>query len=178
MKRNNTIKSALLGATALTLVACGEAEEEVLAYNSVEACVKAGQQDEAVCKAEFAKAQKIHNEVAPRYNGANQCYSDFGYDRCYRQRSSSGGSIWLPFMMGYMLAPRSGIGFVSSQPLYRTASNPNGYYTAGNSRVGSVSATGRTQAAKSKVSRPRARTRTVSRGGFGVRATGGRGAGG
>lgn len=177
MKRKNTIKFALLGATALTLVACGEPEEEVLAYDSVEACVKAGQQDEAICKAEFDKAQKLHSEVAPRYNGANQCYSDFGYDRCYRQRSSSGGSIWLPFMMGYMLAPRGGMGFVSSQPLYRTASNPNGYYTAGNSRVGSVSATGRTQVAKSQVSRPQARTRTVSRGGFGARATRGRGAG-
>ena len=178
MKRKNTIKFALLGATALTLVACGEAEEDVLAYESVEACVKAGQQDESVCKAEFAKAQKLHNEVAPRYNDARDCNSDFGYNRCYSYRSSSGTSIWLPFMMGYMLAPRGGMGFVSSQPLYRTASNPNSYYTAGNRPVGSVSATGHTRVAKSEVSRPSARTRTVSRGGFGARATSGRGAGG
>ena len=73
MKRKNIFKFALLGATALTLVACGEAEEDILAYNSVEACVKGGQQDEAVCRAEFAKAQKLHNEVAPRYGNSRDC---------------------------------------------------------------------------------------------------------
>jgi uncharacterized protein YgiB involved in biofilm formation len=176
MKRKNALKFALLGATALILVACGEAEEEVLAYDSVKACVKAGQQDEAVCKAEFAKAQKLHNEVAPRYNRARDCNSDFGYNRCYQHRSG-GGSVWLPFMMGYMLAPRGGM-FVSSQPLYRPSSSPNRFYTAANGQVGAVSANGRTQVAKSKASRPAVRTRTVSRGGFGARATRGRGAGG
>ncbi len=177
MKRKNILKFALLGATALTLVACGEAEEEVLAYDSVKACVKAGQQDEAVCKAEFAKAQKLHNQVAPRYNYASECNSDFGYNRCYQHRPVGGGSVWPPFMMGYMLAPRGGTTIVSSQPLYRPSSNPNRFYTAGNSRVGSVSAGGRTQVARSQVSRPAVRTRTVARGGFGVRATRGYGAG-
>ena len=178
MKRKNAFKLALLGATALTLVACGEADEDVLAYDSVEACVKAGQQDEGVCEAEFATAQKLHNEVAPRYSSAGNCYSDFGYDRCYQRRHSSGTSIWLPFMMGYMLAPRGGPRFVSAQPLYRTASDPNQYYTARNGRVGAVSANGRTRVAKSQVNQPPARTRTVARGGFGARATSGRGAGG
>ncbi len=177
MKRSTTFKFALLAATALTLVACGEAEEEVLAYNSVEACVKAGQHDAATCEAEFAKAQKLHNETAPRYDRASSCYAEFGYDRCYRGRSSSGSSIWLPFMMGYMLAPRGGRSFISSQPLYRSSSDPNRYYTAANGRVGAVGANGRTQVAKSKVSRPPVRTRTVSRGGFGARATYGRGSG-
>ena len=177
MKRKNILKFALLGATALTLMACGEAEEEVLAYNSVASCVKSGQQDEAVCKAEFAKAQKLHNEVAPRYDRARDCNSDFGYNRCYQSRSG-GSSVWLPFMMGYMLAPRGGMGIISSQPLYRPSSNPNRFYTAGNSRVGAVSASGRTQVARSQVSRPAVRTRTVSRGGFGARATRGYGGGG
>ncbi len=177
MKRSTTFKVALLAATALTLVACGEAEEEVLAYNSVQDCVKAGQHDAATCEAEFAKAQKLHKETAPRYDRANSCYAEFGYDRCYRGRSSSGGSIWLPFMMGYMLAPRGGRSFISSQPLYRTSSDPNRFYTAANGRVGTVGANGRTQVAKSKASRPPVRTRTVSRGGFGARSTGGRGAG-
>jgi uncharacterized protein YgiB involved in biofilm formation len=177
MNHKNTFKFALLGATALTLAACGEAKEEVLAFDSVEACIKAGEQDEAVCKAEFAKAQKLHNEVAPRYNSANQCYSDFGYNQCRQYRPSSGTSVWLPFMAGYMLAPRGGPGIVSTQPLYRPSSNPNRYYTAGNSQVGKVSANGRTQVARSQVKRPPVRTRTVTRGGFGARATGGRGAG-
>ncbi len=178
MTRSNTFKLALLGATAIILVSCGEAEEDVLAYDSVDACIKAGQQDEPVCRAEFAKAQKLHNEVAPRYDSASQCYSDFGYNRCNQYRPSSGGSVWLPFMMGYMLAPRGGRTFISSQPLYRPSSSPNRFYTAANGQVGAVSANGRTQVARSKASRPPVRTRTVSRGGFGARATRGRGAGG
>ena len=178
MNRANTFKIALLGATALTLVACAEAKEEVLAYDSVEACVKAGQQDESVCSAEFAKAEKLHNEVAPRYNMASECNSDFGYNRCYQHRPRGGTSVWLPFMMGYMLAPRGGRGIISTQPLYRPSSDPNQFYTSRNGRVGSRSAVGLAQVDRSLVSRPPARTRTVARGGFGARATGRYGAGG
>ena len=39
MKRATKFKLALLTATALTLTACGEAEEEVLAYPTVDACI-------------------------------------------------------------------------------------------------------------------------------------------
>ena len=178
MERANAFKIALLGATALTLVACGEAKEEVLAYDSVEACITAGQQDESACRTEFAKAEKLHEEVAPRYDRASDCNSDFGHNRCYQYRTSAGSSVWLPFMMGYMLAPRGGRGFITSQPLYRPSSDPNQLYTAGNGRVGSVSAGGRAQVANSQVSRPAVRTRTVARGGFGARATRGFSAGG
>lgn len=174
MKNSNLLKFALLGATAIVLVAFiarGRAKENVLVYDSVETCIAAGQQDASVCESEFAKAEKLHEEVAPRYVGENQCYSDYGHNRCYRQRSSS---LWLPFMVGYMLAPRGGRVF--SQPLYRPSSNPGRFYTAGNSQVGAVSAGGLTKVAKSQVSRPAVRTRTVARGGFGSRATA-RGAG-
>lgn len=168
MNRTNTFKVGLLAATALTLAACGEAKEDALAYQSVESCVAAGQHDAATCKAEFEKAQKRHAAVAPRYQNSNSCYSDFGYNQC-RVHHTSSGSIWLPFMVGYMLAPR-GVNTVYTQPLYRPARDPGNYYTGGNSRVGTVSRSGATQVAKSQVSRPSARTRTVSRGGFGARS--------
>ncbi len=168
MKVANIFKLALLSLTAPTFVACGETQEEVLVYPSVEACITAGQRDEAVCRSEFAKAQQLNDEVAPRYSSASQCYSDFGYNRC-RQSSSS---LWLPFMMGYMLAPRGGPAYISTQPLYRPSSNPNSYYTGAEGRVGRVSADGRARVATSKASRPAARTRTVARCGFGDRAAG------
>ncbi len=169
MKRANKFKLTLLGVGVLGLAACGEAKEEALTYPSVEACVKAGVTDEATCAAEFAKAQNLHNQVAPRYTTSGNCYSDFGYNRCSQHRTS-GGSVWLPFMMGYMLAPRLGSS-VFTQPLYRPGNDPNRFYTAGSGRVGAVSADGRTQVAKSQTRQPRARTRTVARGGFGRRAT-------
>jgi len=176
MRRKNTFQFAFLGAVVLSIVACGEVEEDVLVYESVEACVTAGEQDAAVCRAEFAKAQKLHNEVAPSYNAAGDCYSDFGYNRCNQYRRSNGTSVWLPFMMGYMLAPRGRTSIVSTQPLYRTTSNPNRYYTAGAGQVGTVSSNGRSQVGKSQT-RPPVRSRTVARGGFGARARSGMGGG-
>ncbi len=164
---NNTCKlrATLLGATAFILAACGETTEEALTYDSVESCINAGVKDANTCRVEFQKAQELHNQVAPRYARQNECYSDFGYNRC--QRTSSG--FWLPFMVGYMIAPRFSSG-VYTQPLYRTSSYPNRYTTASSSRIGAVARDGRTQVAKSQVKRPPVRTRTVARGGFGARA--------
>ncbi len=170
MKRSITFKMALLGAGAMTLSACGESKEEVLTYDSVEACIAAGVQDESICRAEFDKAKALHEKVAPRYQASSTCYGDFGYDRCYRRQTST-GSIWLPFMVGYMLAPRGSSAAIYSQPLYRPSRNPNQFYTSGGAGVGNVSRDGRAQVAKSQVSQPRARTRTVARGGFGARST-------
>ena len=170
MKRATKFKLALLTASALTLTACGEAEEEVLAYPSVEACIKASVHDAATCQAEFAKAEEVHEKSAPRYGYPRDCNADFGYNRCYQHQTSSGSSVWLPFMMGYMLAPRIGAP-VYSQPLYRPSNDPNNYYTAQSGRVGSMSPDGRAKVAQSQTSPPRARTRTISRGGFGARAT-------
>ncbi len=163
------LKALLLATSMMVLTACGETEEEVLTYNTVQDCIRAGVKDEQTCRAEFDKAQRLHTEVAPRYSGAQQCYSDYGYDRCRRHSYSSGSSFWLPLMVGYMIAPRSGSYFYS-QPLYRPSHDPNRYYTAGNGRLGEVSRDGRTRVAKSQTKRPPVRTRTVSRGGFGRRS--------
>ena len=147
MKIKSSLRATLLSATALVLTACGEAKEEALTYNSVESCISAGVKDANTCRVEFQKARELHNQVAPRYARQNECYSDFGYNRC--QRTSSG--FWLPFMVGYMIAPRLSSG-VYPQPLYRTTSNPNSYTTASNGRIGSVARDGRTQVAKSCLS--------------------------
>ena len=169
MKRSSILKMAMLGTGALILGACGEPKEEVLAYKSVEECVAAGIQDEPTCRAEFDKAKALHEQVAPRYQSSASCYSDFGYDRCYR-RHSSGGSMWLPFMVGYMLAPRGRSAGIYSQPLYRPSRDPGQFYTSSGTGTGQVARDGRAQVAKSQVDQPRARTRTVARGGFGARS--------
>ena len=170
MKRANKFKLALLGASALGLAACGEAEEEALTYPSVEACVKAGVTDEATCAAEFAKAQNTHNQTAPRYSASGTVTptsATTAVTSVVRRPVPRSGC---PFMMGYMLAPRIGSS-VFTQPLYRPGNDPNRFYTSGGGRVGAASADGRTQVAKSQTRRPSARTRTVARGGFGARAT-------
>ena len=169
---NRSTMMAALGAGALILVAyfvLREPEEEVLTYESVEACIAAGVQDESTCRTEFDKAQALHEKVAPRYATSSTCYGDFGNNRCYQQQTST-GSFWFPFMVGYMLAPRGASAAIYSQPLYRPSGRRE-FYTSGGTGVGYVSSDGRAKVAKSQVSQPRARTRTVARGGFGTRAT-------
>ena len=168
MKRATKLKLALLAATALTIAACGEAKEEVLAYKSVGECIKAGVHDTATCEKEFAKAKEVHERTAPRYANSSSCNADFGYNRCYQHQTGT-GSVWLPFMMGYMLAPR-GRSTVYTQPLYRPRDDPNYWYTGRNGRIASTAPNGRAKVAKSQTSPPKARTRTVSRGGFGKRS--------
>ncbi len=169
MKQSTIFIIAILGAGALAFIFLGESKEEVLTYESVEACIAAGVQDASTCRAEFDKAKALHEKVAPRYQASSTCYADFGPDRCYRQRTST-GSFWLPFMVGYMLAPRGSRVAIYSQPLYRPSRNPNQFYTSSGANIGNVSATGRAQVAKSQTVQPRARTRTVARGGFGSRS--------
>ena len=164
------LKSSLIGIVILAIIVYWqwpESKEDARAYESVEACIRADEHDADVCRKEFEKAKKLHEESAPKYQSSRQCNSDFGYNRCYQS-----GSIWLPFMVGYMLAPRGGPSYFYSQPLYRTASAPNSFHTATGDRIGSVSANGNTKVSKAQASRPPARTRTVSRGGFGARAAG------
>ena len=171
MKRSTILILAVVatGALIAILSLSRESKEEVLAYESVEACIAAGVQDEATCSTEFDKAAALHEEVAPRFQESSGCYAEYGHERCYRSRS---GGFWLPFMFGYMLAPRGGgYGGIYSQPLYRPTRNPNEFFTAGGAGVGAVTANGRAQVSRSQVAEPpRARTRTVARGGFGRRS--------
>jgi uncharacterized protein YgiB involved in biofilm formation len=110
--------------------------------------------------------------VAPKYTSQQDCEADFGAEQCEasaQHQTQSGGSIFMPLMMGYMmgsmLGGRSG---VASQPLYRSKDDAKSYRTADNKKVGNQ--IGRTQVAKSTGARPIAKTSTLARGGFGARA--------
>ena len=120
MKRSRSVKLALMGAGAVALTACGQAKEEAVVYDSIAQCEAAGVVDAATCAEQFEKAEAVHQETAPRYAREQDCYTDFGYQRCQGYRTSSGSSVFLPFMLGYMLAPRGGTG-IFTQPLYRSA---------------------------------------------------------
>jgi uncharacterized protein YgiB involved in biofilm formation len=106
--------------------------------------------------------------VAPKFASKQECETEFGAARCEQapQRTSSGGSMFMPLMMGYMMGSMiGGRGFGNSQPLYRTRSNPGTFRTSDNKAAGR--STGRTQVAKSSMARPTSKASTRSRGGFG-----------
>ena len=166
MKRSGNIALLLMGAAAVAWTMTDTEESaDVAVYDSPEQCAGDGVYTEEQCRDEFAAAKAEHAKVAPRYSSSRDCYGDFGYNQC--QRVGTGG-FWMPFMMGYMLAPRSGIGTVATQPLYRSSDDPSRYRTANNHAVNGTKGLSKVSATATKP--PRMRTKTVARGGFGSRA--------
>ncbi|MFT6582375.1 MAG: hypothetical protein ACJAU6_002819 [Alphaproteobacteria bacterium] len=168
MKRTKNLKLVLMSASALTLAAC-ENQEDVAIFESVEQCVSHdgfGMED---CTANMEQAKAEHIRAAPKYTAAADCEADFGAGQCETapQQTSSGGSVFMPLMMGYMMGNMlSGRSRATSQPLYRSKDNPGNFRTADNQKV-----TGKTGISKvpAKVAKaPTTKTRTVRRGGFGA----------
>jgi len=157
-----------MGAGLLLVAGCDEAKVDTALFESVKQCTSLGfaQQE---CEANYGKAQQMHADVAPKYMSRTDCEADFGAEKCEiaPQRAQSGGSIFMPLMAGYMMGSLLN-SRAQTQPLYRTAGDSSNFRTADNKNIGS--AIGRTQIAQSATQAPAARTRTVSRGGFGASA--------
>jgi len=175
MKRSKTIALVMMSASTIALTACDEPRVDAAVYDSVQQCIddsKFSQISPEQCEAQFAAASKQHAKVAPKYTSQADCEADFGNGQCetapYQTRS--GGSVFMPLMMGYMMGRMMGNG-VAAQPLYRSSDDRANYRTADNRKVGP--AKGFTTVARSATRAPSVKTSTVSRGGFGSRARAG-----
>jgi len=170
MKRWYSIKSVLLmGASVIALSACEEAKVNAAVYDSLQQCIDDPATTRERCEKNYKEARGQHAAVAPKYSSAVDCQADFGAGRCEQApyRSSNGGSIFMPMMMGYMMGSLiGGRRSMGSQPLYRSAKNSKVFRTANNRAVGST--TGRTQVARSATRRPSFKSSTIRRGGFGA----------
>lgn len=167
---NSKTSGLMLGASLLVLAACEEAKMDAQVYENVQQCINNGDASPEQCEKNFTEARSQHAAVAPKYASAEDCQADFGAGQCEQapQRTSSGGSVFMPLMAGYMMGSLlSGRSSMGSQPLYRS-NKGTGFRTAGNASVGS--AIGRTKVASAATSRPSVQTRTRSRGGFGASA--------
>jgi uncharacterized protein YgiB involved in biofilm formation len=168
MKRWNFLSVAMMSASILALNACEEAKVDASVYESVEQCKDDPVATAKQCQSSFKEAQDQHAAVAPKYSSLKDCQADFGSEKCEQApyQTSSGGSVFMPMMMGYMMGSMmGGRGSMFSQPLYRSAQNPSGFRTADNRNVGAK--TGSTQVARSATNRPSFKRSTMSRGGFG-----------
>ena len=105
MKRSRSLKLALMGASALTLSACEEAPQDVAIFKDVLQCENEVGFDRDACIANFEQAKQEHVRVAPKYTSAEDCEADFGAAQCETapQKTQSGGSVFMPLMMGYMM---------------------------------------------------------------------------
>lgn len=170
MKRSKSIALVMMGAGSLLLTACEEPTVEARVYKDIGQCLDDPAMDAAACEENLRAAEQQHAAVAPKYTDQAACEADFGADQCEPApyRTDSGGSVFMPMMMGYMMGSMLGRSSVAAQPLYRSADDPKAYRTADNRNVGA--ATGKTTVAKSAAASPAAKPYTVSRGGFGARA--------
>jgi uncharacterized protein YgiB involved in biofilm formation len=171
MKRSRSIALVMMGAGTVVLTACEEPQVDVSVFENVEQCVDQPGASRAACEEAFGIAEAQHAAVAPKYADREACEADFGPEQCQQapQEAQGGGSFFMPLMMGYMMGSMmSGRGAAATQPLYRSADDPNTFRTADNRSVGST--TGRTTVSRAAAAPPTAKSYTVSRGGFGERA--------
>ncbi|PPR62189.1 MAG: hypothetical protein CFH10_00907 [Alphaproteobacteria bacterium MarineAlpha4_Bin2] len=171
MKRSKSIGLLAMSASVIALTACEEPAVDAAVFENLSQCLADPNVERAQCEADYQAAKSQHAQVSPKYTSQQDCEADFGAEQCeaapYQTRS--GGSVFMPMMMGYMmgsmLGGRSG---VASQPLYRSTDDSKNFRTADNKKVGNK--IGRTQVARSSTRAPSMKSSTVSRGGFGARA--------
>ncbi|WP_333796680.1 DUF1190 domain-containing protein [Rheinheimera sp.] len=127
-KRSKKAALILMVPTATLLLAGCSSEEpvETAVYQNADECA-AYYNPPAECQAEFAKAQQLHAQVAPKYQSQAECEADFGAGQCetptnilaqnntanttdgtatdpaapvQQQQASSG--FFMPMMMGFL----------------------------------------------------------------------------
>ena len=162
------IKPLALAVSSLLLAACSRTEPAVIIEN-VQDCLAKSDLTEQQCQANYEQALAEAERTAPRYHDKRSCEAEFGYDQCH---SSSSGGFFMPMMMGYLLG--SSMNNRHPATVYRYdrpySDHHNKVMTAdgtvlGNAGKSSYQVNKNTYKPKPTV------TKTVSRGGFGSKAS-------
>jgi uncharacterized protein YgiB involved in biofilm formation len=178
----------MMGASAFGLTACGQPpqEEQITeiqfdqprSFQSVEECVEENVYTRSACE----DAYEASLEEVPRFSTLEECEAEHGEGACtapteeqaQAATGSSGGSWFMPAMMGYMVGSmmsntNRGRSFerVYQEPVYRNRQNQGNWNTATNQATQRV--TQRNEAMRSSVVQNR---RAASqRSGFGSRSS-------
>jgi len=158
----------VMSASLIALTACEEPQVDASIYKTVAQCKRDPTNTSDQCESSFKEARSQHAAVSPKYSSAADCQADFGANKCEASpyKTSNGGSVFMPMMMGYMMGSMiGGRSSMISQPLYQSSKSPNSFRTADYRNAGSK--TGPTKVARSVTNRPTFKAATISRGGFG-----------
>ena len=115
MKRSKSIGLLAMSASVIALTACEEPAVDAAVFENLSQCLADPNVERAQCEADYQAAKSQHAQVSPKYTSQQDCEADFGAEQCetapYQTRS--GGSVFMPMMMGYMmgsmLGGRSGV---------------------------------------------------------------------
>ncbi|HSX50175.1 MAG TPA: DUF1190 domain-containing protein [Cellvibrio sp.] len=192
MKRSKKAALVLMVPVATLLLAgCGEEREQAMVFTDPSECSAAALNSAAQCETDYAAAKALHPQVAPKYVSKEECEVDFGAGQCETapQQTTSGGSVFMPMMMGYLagqMMNRGGANLqqpgndnavggagagagnrnVATQPLYKSRDDRSTFRTATNTPV--AGGIGPISLKPSQV-KPQA-GQLVRRGGFGQQA--------
>lgn len=148
MKRSSNVRLCLMGASALTLAACGD-PVPVDVFETAEQCMISGKYSESQCRASASEAASLHLQEAPRYASLAACQEDYGAGQCGvapgdgapqqatgdaaqpgqqtaaagQPAQGSGGSFFVPLFAGYMMGQMLNQGRYDARPLYRPSAS-------------------------------------------------------
>lgn len=165
MKRSKSVALTLMGASAIVLQACDQNDVEAQVFQDLQGCFDAQELTEAQCREVYQGAVSEHVQTAPRYATQEECIAAHGAEGCQVQQTASGGSFFMPLMMGYFAGRMLSGGYGNSTPLYRDAKNPGNFRTADAKTV--PAKFGKTNLPAWASQSTSTRTQSASRGGFG-----------
>lgn len=171
------------------LSACEESDETVSLYTNAQDCSQANPSQAEQCTVAYNNALQEAAKTAPKYATQADCIAEFGESMCTQApaqagiagtsstngeqtaQAQSGGGMWMPLMMGYMMGRMMG-GGAASQPLFSSknpASPANGKFVDSTGKsYGPAAAGGRSISVPKTAMAPKPpTTSTVTRGGFG-----------
>ncbi|MHA6323634.1 DUF1190 domain-containing protein [Roseivivax sp. CAU 1753] len=191
-KRSNRVAIAILGAAAFTLAGCREEQVDAAAFPDLQACsdeaTRGGMFSVQDCETNFAQAEALHVEAAPRYDSLAVCEEQHGEGACGTEAGEmqgGSGSIFMPLLAGYLIGNMLGgrAGMAAAQPLYKTSdgrfSNAAGTSAYSSNRGAAKLGTSQFTRPTATVGKaPMTRATAASRGGFGKSGAGRTGFGG
>lgn len=150
MKRSRAIRLVLIGSTGLVALTACEAGDPVIGqadfFRDSQEC--SAKLDPDACRQGLADARAQHVATAPKFTTLPECEAKFGEENCQltevpagatpqaQGQASTGGSWFMPIMMGYMMG-RTASGAFAPTGLYRDGAN-TAY--AGDRRMGKFDA--------------------------------------
>lgn len=193
-KRTIAITLLALGAGAVTIgmFSGSGTSTQPRTYKDVASCEADKLIPSSECESNFKQALSNHERSAPAFQNRENCEKEYGAGNCANPSASSGrASMFIPLMVGYLLAQRASGGYQAA-PLYRRPGDPANEFrqsaafpfpittpsssssssSSSNFRSGSSFGSSSTSSSRSTTSSPSSGITSTSRGGFGSSARG------
>ena len=178
LKRSRIMPAILIGASAFALAACQDEQVDANAFPDLPSCEEAAKDGTQIftvedCDTAFAEALTEYERTAPRYDELALCEEQHGGE-CVAQQSSSGGSMFMPLMAGYLMGSMLSNNRAQTQPLYRDSAGKYATASGGtvlNGNKGSAKMSASNFRPAAAASAPMSRASVKATGGFGSSRT-------